>query len=42
VLAAKAGWVAINLAALPLMAVVVGAALWLLVRQREARAVPAE
>ena len=42
VLAAKAGWVAINLAALPLMGVVVGAAVWLMVRDREARAQPAE
>jgi hypothetical protein len=42
VLAAKAGWVAINLAALPLMGVVVGAAVWLMAREREARALPAE
>lgn len=42
VLAAKAGWVAINLAALPLMGVVVGAAVWLMVRDRETRAQPAE
>jgi MFS family permease len=42
VLAAKAGWVAINLAALPLMGIVVGAAVWLMVREREARAQPAE
>ena len=42
VLAAKAGWVAINLAALPLMGVVVGAAVWLMVRDRDARAQPAE
>lgn len=42
VLAAKAGWVAINLAALPLMGVVVGAAVWLMLREREARAMPAE
>ncbi len=42
VLAAKAGWVAINLAALPLMGAVVGAAVWLMVREREARALPAE
>lgn len=42
VLAAKAGWVAINLAALPLMGVVVGAAVWLMVREREVRAQPAE
>jgi MFS family permease len=43
VLAAKAGWVVINLAAVPLMAAVTGAALWLMVRQRRASAVaPAE
>lgn len=36
VLAAKAGWVVINLAAVPLMAAVTGAALWLMVRQRHA------
>ena len=34
VLQAKAGWTVINLAALPLMAAVVGAALWLMARQR--------
>jgi MFS family permease len=34
VLQAKAGWMVINLAALPLMAAVVGAALWLLAYQR--------
>jgi MFS family permease len=43
VLAAKAGWVVINLAAVPLMAAVTGAALWLMVRQRRASVVaPAE
>ena len=43
VLAAKAGWVVINLAALPLMAAVVGAAVWLMVHQRRAAQVaPAE
>jgi MFS family permease len=43
VLAAKAGWVAINLAALPLMAAVTGAAVWLMLYQRRtAVAVPAE
>ena len=36
VLAAKAGWVVINLAALPLMAMVTGAALWLMAHQRRA------
>ena len=30
VLAAKAGWIVINLAALPLMAMVTGAAVWLM------------
>jgi MFS family permease len=42
VLAAKAGWVVINLAALPLMAIVTGAALWLMARQRRAATAPAE
>lgn len=43
VLAAKAGWVVINLAALPLMAVVTGAALWLMAHERRAvRTAPAE
>jgi MFS family permease len=43
VLAAKAGWVVINLAALPLMAAVTGAALWLMAYQRQAaRTEPAE
>ncbi|HWB45613.1 MAG TPA: MFS transporter [Hyphomicrobiaceae bacterium] len=40
VLQAKAGWTVINLAAMPLMAVVVSAAVWLMSRQRQA-AVPA-
>jgi MFS family permease len=43
VLAAKAGWFVINLAALPLMAAIIGAALWLLLRERRApAATPAE
>ena len=42
VLQAKAGWTVINLAALPLMAVVVGAALWLMAQQRRVAAAPAE
>lgn len=43
VLAAKAGWIVINLAALPLMAIVIGAALWLMARERRAAsAAPAE
>jgi hypothetical protein len=42
VLAAKAGWIFINLAALPLMMVIVCAALWLVVRQRRAISAPAE
>jgi MFS family permease len=43
VLAAKAGWIVINLAALPLMAVVTGAALWLMAHNRQAaKAAPAE
>jgi len=44
VLAAKAGWVVINLAALPLMVVIVSMALWLMVRERRrgATAQPAE
>jgi MFS family permease len=43
VLAAKAGWVVINLAALPLMAAVIGAALWLMMNERRAaRTAPAE
>jgi len=41
VLQAKAGWAVINLATLPLMAAVLGAALWLVARQRRAP-VPAE
>ena len=42
VLQAKAGWTVINLAALPLMAAVVGAALWLAAHQRRVAAAPAE
>jgi MFS family permease len=42
VLQAKAGWMVINLAALPLMALVVGAALWLMLLQRRMAAAPAE
>ncbi len=42
VLAAKAGWFVINLAALPLMAAVVGSALWLMAYQRRAAPAPAE
>lgn len=43
VLQAKAGWTILNLAALPLMAVVVGAAIWLMALQRRAAvAAPAE
>ncbi len=44
VLAARAGWFVINLAAIPLMLVIIAAALWLLQRQRrEAAALqPAE
>lgn len=42
VLQAKAGWLVINLAAVPLMAVVVGAALWLMAQQRRVATVPAE
>jgi MFS family permease len=41
-LQAKAGWAAINLAALPLMGLVVGAAVWLMARQRRLAAAPAE
>ena len=42
-LQAKAGWTILNLAALPLMAMVVWAAVWLMVRQRRAAiAAPAE
>jgi MFS family permease len=36
VLAAKAGWVVINLAAMPLMAMVIGAAFWLMAQRRRA------
>jgi MFS family permease len=43
VLHAKAGWIVVNLAALPLMAAVVGAAVWLMARQRrQAAPQPAE
>lgn len=43
VLAAKAGWFVINLAAVPLMVAVSGAALWLMFhRRRTERTVPAE
>ena len=42
VLQAKAGWTVINLATLPLMAAVVGAALWLASHQRRIAAAPAE
>ena len=42
VLAAKAGWTVINLAALPLMGVIVAAALWLMARQRRLAPAAAE
>ena len=42
VLQAKAGWIVINLAAVPLMVVVVGAALWLMAQQRRVAVAPAE
>jgi MFS family permease len=42
VLQAKAGWMVINLAALPLMAVIVSAGLWLMSHQRRMAAAPAE
>lgn len=42
VLAAKAGWTVINLAALPLMLAVTGAALWLMSLQRRNAPEPAE
>jgi MFS family permease len=43
ILAAKAGWAVINLAALPLMVAVIGAALWLMTNERRAaRTAPAE
>jgi MFS family permease len=42
VLQAKAGWTVINLAALPLMAVIVCAGLWLMARQRRVATAPAE
>jgi MFS family permease len=41
-LQAKAGWTILNLAALPLMAMVVTVAVWLMVRQRRAAIAPAE
>jgi MFS family permease len=41
VLQAKAGWIVINLAAVPLMAIVVGAALWLMAQQRRVAVAPA-
>jgi len=42
VLQAKAGWTVLNVAAMPLMAVVVSAALWLMSRQRQAAVTAAE
>jgi MFS family permease len=42
VLQAKAGWMVINLAAIPLLAVVVGAALWLAAHQRRVTIAPAQ
>ena len=42
VLQAKAGWTIINLSALPLMAMVVTAAVWLMLRQRRTAMAPAE
>ncbi|HEU0159063.1 MAG TPA: MFS transporter [Hyphomicrobiaceae bacterium] len=42
VLAAKAGWAVINLAAVPLMVVVSGAALWLMSQQRRTSAAAAK
>ena len=42
VLQAKAGWTVINLAALPLMAVIVSAGLWLMSHQRRMATAPAE
>jgi MFS family permease len=42
VLAAKAGWVVINIVALPLMAAIIGSAVWLMTRRRQAVSVPAE
>jgi hypothetical protein len=41
-LAAKAGWVVINLTAVPLMLAVTAAALWLMHQQRRLAAAPAE
>jgi MFS family permease len=42
VLAAKAGWVVLNLAAVPLMFAVSGAALWLMNQQRRVSPVAAK
>jgi hypothetical protein len=42
VLQAKAGWTVINLAAVPLLAVVVGASLWLAAHQRRVTIAPAQ
>ena len=42
VLQAKAGWAVINLAAVPLLTVVVGAAFWLMLHQRRTAVAPAE
>jgi MFS family permease len=42
ILAAKAGWFVINLAALPLMAIITGAAVWLLLHERRTAPAPAE
>lgn len=42
VLAAKAGWIVINLAALPLMVAIVASAIWLGMRQRATASAPAE
>jgi MFS family permease len=41
-LQAKAGWTILNLAALPLMATVVAAAVWLMLHKRRAAVAPAE
>ncbi len=41
-LQAKAGWTILNLSALPLMAIVVAAAVWLMLRQRRTAMAPAE
>jgi MFS family permease len=42
VLQAKAGWSVINLAAIPLLGVVIGAALWLMAHERRMAVAPAE